>query len=111
MKDHQYQTMTDQSSARPSVDPETLSGRNIPHPPHSWEAAQRCIRTACPADSHEWVALPTLGDESKGTEKQAKETSTEEPTHRYWRECRRCGIADVTAKAIGQDVETPHTET
>ena len=72
------------------VDPETLDAREVPHPSHSWETAKRCIRTACAADEHDWAELKGL-DESA-----------------YWRECRVCGIADVTAKAVGQGVETPN---
>jgi hypothetical protein len=51
--------------------------------------AKRCIRNACAANEHDWVEL----------------TGFEETA--YWRECRECGIADVTAQALGQDVETP----
>jgi hypothetical protein len=28
----------------------------------------------------------------------------------YWRECKTCGIADVTATALGQDVQTPNDD-
>ena len=34
----------------------------IPHPPHSLETAQRCIRESCEPDAHEWIELPG-GDE------------------------------------------------
>jgi hypothetical protein len=73
------------------VDVTALDAREVPIPPHSWATAKRCIRTACDADEHDWVEL----------------TGVEDPPA-YWRECRNCGIADVTAAAVGQNVETPH---
>lgn len=79
-------------AARYAADVSSLDTREVPHPPHSWEIAKRCIRSACSADDHDWVALTGA-----------------EPTA-YWRECRKCGIADVTAAAVGQDVETPNVE-
>jgi hypothetical protein len=72
------------------VDMNALDAREVPHPPHSWATAQRSIQTACDAGEHDWVEL----------------TGFEET--RYWRECRDCGIADVTAAAVGQDVATPN---
>ena len=75
-----------------NIDTETLDAREVPHPPHSWETAKRCIQNACAADEHDWVEL----------------TGLDEPAS--WRECRVCGIADVTAKAVGQDVETPNID-
>ena len=72
------------------VDVDALDAREIPHPQHPWHVAKRCIRNACPADEHDWRELTGL-----------------DPTG-YWRECRTCGMADVTAKAVGQDVETPN---
>jgi hypothetical protein len=74
------------------IDVDTFDGGEIPHPPHSWETAKRCIRNACAANEHDWVEL----------------TGFEETA--YWRECRECGIADVTAQALGQDVETPNAK-
>ena len=73
-----------------NVDVESLDAREVPAPHHSWETAKRVIREACPADDHNWVELTGLN-----------------PTG-YWRECRTCGIADVTAQALDQDVETPN---
>lgn len=75
------------------VDVNALDAREVPHPPHSWDVAKRCIRTACDAGDHDWVEL----------------TGVDDPPA-YWRECRTCGIADVTAAAVGQDVETPHAD-
>lgn len=73
------------------VDPDGLDAGEIPHPSHSLETAKRCIREACPADEHDWVELSGA-------------------SNAYWRECRDCGIADVTAAAVGQDVETPNVD-
>ena len=73
------------------VDVKSLDAREVPHPQHSWETAKRCIRTACDAGEHDWAEL----------------TGVEDPPA-YWRECRICGIADVTVAAVGQDGETPH---
>lgn len=70
------------------VDPDTLDEDDVPVPHHPWSTAKRCIREACPAGEHEWVELTGTGRTI------------------YWRECRKCGIADVTAEALGQDVET-----
>lgn len=42
----------------------------------------------CGADSHEFVELDGY----------------------YWRECRRCGLADVTLADLGQPVQTPNAE-
>jgi hypothetical protein len=75
------------------VDVDALDAREVPIPPHSWATAKRCIRTACDAGEHDWVEL----------------TGVEDPPA-YWRECRDCGIADVTAAAVGQDVETPNAD-
>jgi hypothetical protein len=72
------------------VDVDALDGSEVPHPQHSWATAKRCIRNACATNEHDWVEL----------------TGFEETA--YWRECRTCGIADVTAKAVGQNVETPN---
>ena len=74
------------------VDVDALDAREIPHPPHPWDVAKRCIQKACTADEHDWVDL----------------TGLDEPA--YWRECRVCGIADMTAAAVGQDVETPNAD-
>lgn len=74
------------------VDVNALDPRKVPNPVHSWATAKRCIQQACPAREHDWINL-TIGGETA-----------------YWRECRTCGIADVTAAAVGQDVETPHTD-
>lgn len=73
------------------ADVEALDPREIPIPAHSWETAKRVIREACPADEHDWAELTGVEDQPA-----------------YWRECRDCGIADVTAQALGQDVETPN---
>ena len=62
-----------------------LDPREVPVPGHSWEIAKRVIREACAAEEHSWIELTT-----------------------HWRECRDCGIADVTAQALGQNVETPY---
>ena len=67
-----------------------LGPREIPVPHHSWSTAKRIIREACITDEHDWIEL----------------TGLDEPA--YWRECKNCGIADVTAAAAGQDVETPN---
>ena len=67
-----------------------MNARNIPHPPHSWSVAKRCIAESCGLDEHDWIELTGGGEPA------------------YWRECRDCGIADVTAAAVGQDVETPY---
>ena len=75
------------------VDVESLDAREVPHPPHPWDVAKRCIQKACDAGEHDWAEL----------------TGVEDPPA-YWRECRVCGIADVTAKAAGQDVETPNDD-
>ena len=72
------------------VDVSTLDEDDVPVPHHSWEVAKRCIRRACFAEDHDWIDLAGL-----------------EPPG-YWRECRHCGIADVTAAALGQDVATPN---
>ena len=72
------------------VDVAALDEDEVPTPAQPWEVAKRCIREACPADGHDWVDLTGL-----------------DPTG-YWRECRTCGIADVTAQALGQGVETPN---
>ena len=64
----------------------------IPHPGHSLETAKRCIHESCDPDEHDWVEL----------------TGFSEPA--YWRECKKCGIADVTARAVGQDVATPNID-
>lgn len=73
------------------IDVESLDVREIPHPQHPWDVAKRCIQKACGASEHEWVEL------------------TGAP-NAYWRECRVCRIADVTAKAFGQNVETPNAD-
>lgn len=65
-----------------------LNPREIPNPAHSWETAKRSIRNACPATEHDWVKLIDLNEPA------------------YWRECRQCGLTDVTAAALGQEVET-----
>ncbi len=75
------------------VDVDVLDVREVPVPHHSWETAKRVIRKACAADEHDWTELTGVGDPPA-----------------YWRECRTCRIADVTAKALGQDVETPHAD-
>ena len=64
----------------------------LPHPGHSLETAKRCIRESCDTDEHDWVEL----------------TGFDEPA--YWRECENCGIADVTAAAVGQDGATPNAD-
>ena len=64
----------------------------LPHPGHSLETAKRCIRQGCGPDEHDWVEL----------------TGFSEPA--YWRECKKSGIADVTAAAVGQDVPTPNID-
>jgi hypothetical protein len=74
------------------VDVDELDAREVPVPHHSWSTAQRVIREACAADEHDWAEL----------------TGLDEPA--YWRECKTCGIADVTAAALGQDVETPNAD-
>jgi hypothetical protein len=74
------------------VDVDALDAREVPVPHHSWETAKRVIQKACNADEHDWVELTGL-----------------DPTG-YWRECHTCGIADVTAAALGQDVETPNAD-
>jgi hypothetical protein len=74
------------------VDVSDLDPRDIPVPHHSWSTAKRVIREACTAGEHDWAELAGL----------------DEPAH--WRECEQCGIADVTAAAVGQDVGTPLAE-
>lgn len=78
------------SDAALDVDVDALDGGEIPHPPHSWATAKRCIRNACAVGEHDWVELTGLDELA------------------YWRECRECGLADVTAQALGQRVETPY---
>lgn len=70
-----------------------ISPEDIPTPQHSFEIAKKCIRNACPEDEHDWAEL-----------------RREDGGFYHWRECRECGIADVTAFAVGQDVDTPHIE-
>ena len=84
--------MTDDLSTPEGGDPnpEKLDPRRIPHPGHSLETAKRCIHESCDPDEYDWVEL----------------TGFSEPA--YWRECKKCGIADVTARAVGQDVATPN---
>ena len=67
------------------VDVDALDPREAPVPAHEWDVAKRVIREACTAEEHSWIKTTT-----------------------YWRECRDCGIADVTAQAFGQDVDTPN---
>lgn len=57
-------------------------------PPHSIAHAREIIATGrlCDAGDHDWIELD--GE--------------------YWRECRACGIADVTAADVGQSIATPH---
>ena len=74
------------------ADVDELDAREVPVPHHSWSTAQRVISEACAADEHDWAEL----------------TGLDEPA--FWRECKTCGIADVTAAALGQDAETPHTD-
>ena len=62
----------------------------LPHPGHSLEVAKRCICESCDPDEHDWVEL----------------TGPDEPA--YWRECRYCGIGDVTAAAVGQNIAMPN---
>ena len=72
------------------VDVTVLDPREIPNPAHVRVTAKRCIRQACAANEHDWADLIVDGETA------------------YWRECRTCGIADVTAGALGQGVETPN---
>lgn len=70
---------------------DSLSPKEIPHPHQPWEVAIRCIQKACDAEDHDWLDLPGA-------------------PRAYWRECNTCRIADVTARAIGQDVAVPGLE-
>ena len=79
------------SDSLTSIQHERRDAREIPHPPHPWEVAKRCIQKTCVADEHEWVKLTGL------------------PKTAYWRECPVCGMTDVTAQTVGQDVETLET--
>lgn len=64
-----------------------LVSGNIRCPPHSpMVAFERIISgRICRPDGHEWVDLDGY----------------------YWRECRKCGLADVTVADFGQPIETP----
>lgn len=75
------------------VDVNALNAREVPVPHHPWSVAKRVIQEACAADEHDWIEL----------------TGAEDPQG-YWRECRTCGIADVTAAALGQNVATPNAD-
>jgi hypothetical protein len=81
------------SNSALDIDVDALDRREVPHPQHSWATAKRCIQEACDANEHDWVELTD---------------STGKTFH--WRECRVCGIADVTAKAVRQNVKTPNTK-
>ena len=70
---------------------DSLDEDEVPNPAQPWEVARRCIRTACAADEHDWVGLMGLS-----------------PTG-YWRECRTCGIADVTAPLSARTSKRPTT--
>ena len=74
------------------LDVDGLDAREVPVPHHSWSTAQRVISEACAGSEHDWAEL----------------TGFDEPA--YWRECKDCGIADITAAALGQDVETPNDD-
>lgn len=57
-------------------------------PPHPLKVARDRVESGrvCPADEHEWIDL----------------------SGRYWRECRACGLSDVTVADLGQSVATPN---
>lgn len=65
-----------------------LGPEDIRCPPHPLPIARARIESGavCEPERHEWIDLDG----------------------HYWRECRTCGLADVTVADLGQPVETPH---
>lgn len=59
-------------------------------PAHPLSVARDTIESGdiCRSDEHDWIELDGY----------------------YWRECRQCGLADVTVADIGQSVKTPNTD-
>lgn len=69
---------------------ERLARGDIRCPPHPVSIALDAILSGsmCRPDGHDWVELDGY----------------------YWRECRRCGLADVTVSDFGQPVDTPNAD-
>lgn len=59
-------------------------------PGHSFDVARERIASGriCAPSEHDWIELRSA----------------------YWRECRSCGLADVTVADLGQPVETPNVD-
>lgn len=65
---------------------ESLDAREVPFPGQLWHVTKRCLKTACLPGEHDWIELTGWPDAR-------------------WRECRRCGLNDVTWGAVYGELE------